>query len=72
MSTTLIRHADWVIAWDAGERCHVYRKGIDIAFNDAGITHVGPGFAATADATVDGRGLMVMPGLVNIHSHLGH
>ena len=25
-----------------------------------------------ADATVDGRGLMVMPGLVNIHSHLGH
>jgi cytosine/adenosine deaminase-related metal-dependent hydrolase len=37
-----------------------------------GITHVGPGFAGTLDTTVDGRGLMVMPGLVNVHSHLGH
>ena len=72
MSTTLIRNADWVIAWDAGEKRHVYRKGIDVAFGNDGITHVGPGFAGTADATVDGRGLMVMPGLVNIHSHLGH
>jgi 5-methylthioadenosine/S-adenosylhomocysteine deaminase len=72
MSTTLIRNADWVIAWDAGEKRHVYRKGIDIAFDENRITHVGPGFVGTADTTVDGRGLMVMPGLVNIHSHLGH
>jgi 5-methylthioadenosine/S-adenosylhomocysteine deaminase len=72
MSTTLIRHADWAIAWDASEKRHVYRKGIDVAFGDDGITHVGPGFAGTADTIVDGRGLMVMPGLVNVHSHLGH
>ena len=32
MSTTLIRHADWAIAWDAGENRHVYRKHIDVAF----------------------------------------
>jgi 5-methylthioadenosine/S-adenosylhomocysteine deaminase len=72
MSTTLIRNADWAVAWDAGEKRHVYRKGIDIAFDETGIRHVGPGFAGAADTTVDGRGLMVMPGLVNIHSHLGH
>ncbi len=72
MSTTLIRNADWAIAWDASQKCHVYRKGIDVAFDETGIAHVGPGFAGTADTTVDGRGLMVMPGLVNIHSHLGH
>ena len=72
MSTTLIRNADWAIAWDASQKRHVYRKGIDVAFDETGITHVGPGFAGTADTTVDGRGLMVMPGLVNIHSHLGH
>ena len=72
MSTTLIRNVDWAIVWDANEKRHVYRKSIDIAFDNYGITHVGPSFKGTADATVDGRGLMVMPGLVNIHSHLGH
>jgi 5-methylthioadenosine/S-adenosylhomocysteine deaminase len=72
MSTTLIRNADWAIAWDAGEKRHVYRKGVDVAFDGDGIVHVGPSFTGTADATVDGRGLMAMPGLVNIHSHLGH
>jgi cytosine/adenosine deaminase-related metal-dependent hydrolase len=72
VTTTLIKNAGWAIAWDAGEKRHVYRKGIDIAFGSAGITHVGPGFKGTADAIIDGRGLMVMPGLVNVHSHLGH
>jgi 5-methylthioadenosine/S-adenosylhomocysteine deaminase len=34
--------------------------------------HVGPGFAGPADTTVDGRNLMVMPGLVDIHAHPSH
>ena len=34
MSTTLIRNADWAIAWDAGEKRHVYRKSIDVAFDN--------------------------------------
>lgn len=72
MSTTLIKNADWAIAWDAAEKRHLYRKGVDVAFEADRITHVGPGFTGTADATIDGRGLMVMPGLVNVHSHLGH
>ena len=28
MSTTLIKNADWAIAWDAGARRHVYRNGV--------------------------------------------
>jgi 5-methylthioadenosine/S-adenosylhomocysteine deaminase len=72
MSTTLIRNADWAIVWDASQKRHVYRKGIDVAFDGDRLTHVGPGFTGAAGTTVDGRGLMVMPGLVNIHSHLGH
>lgn len=72
MSTTLIKNAGWAIAWDAGEKRHVYRKGIDVAFGPGGITHVGPDFRGAADLTIDGGGLMVMPGLVNVHSHLGH
>jgi cytosine/adenosine deaminase-related metal-dependent hydrolase len=70
VSTTLIQAADWAIAWD-GNR-HVYRRGIDVAFTDDTIVHVGPSFAVPADVTVDGRGMMVMPGLVNIHAHPSH
>jgi 5-methylthioadenosine/S-adenosylhomocysteine deaminase len=72
VTTTLIKNAGWAIAWDVGEKRHVYRKGIDVAFGPGGITHIGPDFAGTADVTIDGRGLMVMPGLVNVHSHLSH
>ena len=72
MTTTLIKSAAWAIAWDATEQRHVYRKGIDVAFGPAGIAHVGPDFRGAAGTTIDGRGLMVMPGLVNVHSHLGH
>lgn len=72
MSTTLIKNTDWVIAWDQAQNRHVYRKGIDVAFTNDAIVHVGPGFKSAADATVDGRGVMVMPGLVDIHSHPSH
>src|SRR5437764_714695 len=72
MRTTVIKNADWVIAWQAGEGRHVYRCGVDVAFDNEAIVHVGRGFAGRAEATVDGKGLMIMPGLVNIHSHPGH
>jgi 5-methylthioadenosine/S-adenosylhomocysteine deaminase len=72
VSTTLIEGADWAIVWDTGEKRHLYRRSVDIAFDNERVLHVGPGFAGAADMTVDGRGLMAMPGLVNIHSHLGH
>lgn len=70
MSTTVIRNADWAIAWD-GKR-HAYRRGVDVAFEGNVLTHVGPCYAGRADTTVDGRGLMAMPGLVNVHCHPGH
>jgi len=72
VSTTLIKNAAWTIAWEPGGQRHVYRPGIDVAFSGDAIVHVGPGFTGSADATVDGRGLMVMPGLVDIHAHPSH
>ena len=72
MSTTLIKGADWVVAWDAGAKRHVYRKGVDVAFSGDAITHVGPDFKESADTVIEGRKLMVMPGFVDIHSHPGH
>lgn len=69
MTTTLIRNADLAIAWDATAKEHVYLSDADVAFRDGVLTFVGRGFDGAADAVIEGAGLMVMPGLVNIHSH---
>ena len=71
MSTTRIVNADLVIAYDAAEDTHVYRRDCDVVFDATRIVHVGPGYQGAADTTIDGRGFMVMPGLVNVHSHPG-
>ena len=68
MSTTVIKNADWVIAWDPIAARHVYKRGVDVVFEDDKITHVGKDYAGAADKTLPGRNRMVMPGLVNIHS----
>lgn len=69
MTTTLIRNAAYAIAWDATERHHVYLTNADIAFTGNQIVHVGREFAGTAEREIDGAGLLVMPGLVNLHCH---
>jgi len=72
MPTTLIKQADWVIAWDEAAQRQTYRRGIDLVFTDDRVTHLGKGFAGAADRVIDGAGLMVMPGLIDIHSHPHH
>ncbi len=69
MPTTLIRRADFLIAWDGAAARHVYMPDADIAFTDGVIGFVGRNYEGMADEIIDGRGFMVMPGLVNIHSH---
>ena len=69
MSITVIRNADLAIAWDASAKEHTYLADADIAFRDGVLTFVGRGYTGTADREIAGAGLMVMPGLVNIHSH---
>ena len=67
MTTTVIRNADSVIAWDGTQ--HVSLSGADVAFTGGTLTHVGRSYDGEAGTIIDGRGLMVMPGLVDIHSH---
>ncbi|HEY0419539.1 MAG TPA: amidohydrolase family protein [Acetobacteraceae bacterium] len=69
MPTTLIRNADFMIAWDPATESHSYMRGADLAFEDGVIRFVGRNYTASFDEEIDGRGFMVMPGLVNIHSH---
>lgn len=69
MTTTVIRNADLVIAWDAASMQHIYLTDAEVAYRDGQITFVGRGYDGPADEVIDGKGMMVMPGLVNIHCH---
>lgn len=68
-STTCIRDAACIVAWDAANRRHAYLMGGDVAFAGDTLTFVGKHYDGPADATIDGGNLMVMPGLINLHSH---
>ncbi|RVT95906.1 N-ethylammeline chlorohydrolase [Rhodovarius crocodyli] len=69
MTITLIREAELVVAWDAGEKRHAYMPGGDVVFEDGVIRFVGRGYDGPVDTIISGKGLLVMPGMVNIHSH---
>lgn len=71
MTITAIRHIDWLVSWDASAGGHVYARNADLAFSPAGILHAGPDYCGPADRELSGRGRLVMPGLVNVHSHSG-
>jgi cytosine/adenosine deaminase-related metal-dependent hydrolase len=70
-TTTVVRNAAWVIAWDDDASQHVYVQDADVAFSKAEILYVGPSYQGDADNEVAGSSVMVMPGLVNIHCHSG-
>jgi 5-methylthioadenosine/S-adenosylhomocysteine deaminase len=67
--TTVLRKADWVVAWDEAEQAHVYLQEADVAFRDGEIVFVGKAYAGAAARTIAGTGRMIVPGFVNVHSH---
>lgn len=69
MTITVIRNADVVLAWDDDAKQHVYLPNGDMAFEGGRVLFVGRDYSGPAEEVISGSGLMVMPGLVNIHSH---
>jgi cytosine/adenosine deaminase-related metal-dependent hydrolase len=69
VKTVCVKNADWVVAWDASSRRHAYLEHGDVAWSGDTLTFVGRDSSGRADETIDGRGLMVMPGLIDVHSH---
>ncbi len=67
MPTTVIRNAAWAVAWDGKQ--HTYSRNVDIAFADGAITHVGKHYQGPSEREIDGRERLVMPGMINIHTH---
>lgn len=66
---TVIRGADVAVAWDEATKSHTYLQDADVAYEGGRITYVGRRYEGAFAKEISGRGMMVMPGLVNIHSH---
>src|SRR5512144_633473 len=62
MPTLLVRNGTIITASD--------RFQADIYIDKGVITQIGRGITAPADATIDATGLLVMPGGVDVHTHL--
>jgi cytosine/adenosine deaminase-related metal-dependent hydrolase len=65
---TLIQ-GGWVVGFD-GRSHQLFRDGT-VVFEDNTIVAVGRRFDGQVDRTLDARGMLVMPGLINTHLHLG-
>ncbi len=66
---TRIENAAWAVLWDQVAGRQVYARDVDLVFCDDSITHIGPGWAGPVDAVIDGRERLLIPGLINLHSH---
>ncbi len=66
---TVIENASWAVVWDAATGRHVYRRDVDVAFDGGEITVVGDARDLADARRVSGRGRLVLPGFVNIHTH---
>lgn len=64
-----IERAGWAIAWDAAGGRHCYRRNVDVVFAGDRIVYVGERYDGAVDRRIDGRQLLVMPGLIDIHCH---
>ncbi|MGL4243658.1 MAG: amidohydrolase family protein [Beijerinckiaceae bacterium] len=69
MPVTVIKNAGWIVAYDEAAAAHVYLRNQDVAFDGSKLIQVGGTYAGPAKSVIEGRGRLVMPGLVNIHSH---
>ncbi len=67
--TTCIRNAACIVAWDAANGRHAYLMGGDVAFTGDTLSFVGKRYQGIAETTIDGSDMMVMPGLIDLHSH---
>ena len=67
--TTCIRAAEWVVAWDDTVGRHGYLRDADVVFTGETIGFVGGHYEGPVAREIDGRDRLVMPGLVDIHSH---
>ena len=67
--STCFKNVSWAVVWDKQLEEQVYHQDIDIVIAGDVISFVGNDYDGKADVTVDGRGWLILPGLINLHSH---
>jgi cytosine/adenosine deaminase-related metal-dependent hydrolase len=67
--TIVWKQIDWLVAWDSAQEKQVYLRKADLVVRGNLIGFVGWNYEGPADRILDGSGLMVLPGLINLHSH---
>lgn len=65
---TLIQ-GGWIVGFD-GLHHQLWRDGV-LVYEDDRILHVGQNFQGQIDQQIEASGMLVMPGLINTHLHLG-
>jgi len=70
MTICCIAKARWVVAWDPHLQQHFFRNDVDVVFDGNRLVHIDPNYTGKADTVIDGSGFCVMPGMVNVHTHL--
>ena len=69
MTTTLIRNCRFAVVWDDEAKSHVYRSNVDVVMAKDRIAFIGDNYSDESDRVMDGANFLVMPGLIDIHSH---
>ena len=67
-----IRNAGWAVVWAPAARTHVYRRDVDLRLQDGRIATIEPTGTTPpvpGERALDARGHLVLPGLINLHSH---
>jgi cytosine/adenosine deaminase-related metal-dependent hydrolase len=67
-----IRNLPWAVVRDGAARRHVYRRDVDLFLEGGRIVEITPAGARPTgprETSIDGAGMLALPGLVNIHSH---
>lgn len=67
-----IRNIPWAVVRDGTHRRHIYWRDVDLHLKDGQIAEITPAGARPSgpgEVTIDGTGMLALPGLVNIHSH---
>jgi cytosine/adenosine deaminase-related metal-dependent hydrolase len=60
---------DWLVGWNETGGHHEYVLGGDFAYAGGRIVHAGAAYAGPCAQERSGAGLMIMPGLINLHTH---
>ena len=68
-SDVTVIHGGWIVGFD-GEKHRIIRDGVVVVRGDV-IEHVGKDWRGEADNEIDARRDLVIPGLINMHCHVG-